>query len=111
MSSLLQQVLSYIKAPEPARFDSLALAVFRYQATHVPIYRTYLASLDVDPRIVGSLEDIPPVSTLAFKYARIENELHPESSAALRSAMMSGDATLCRHPKSTGHPPSAICSG
>lgn len=82
MMTVFQQVLSFINAPEPARFESLALAVFRYQAAHVPIYRAYLAGLDIDPRTVGSLEEIPPVSTLAYKYARIENELHPESPAS-----------------------------
>ena len=80
--TVFEQVLSFINAPEPARFESLALAVFRYQAEHVAVYRVYLTSLDLDPRSVRSLEEIPPVSTLAYKYARIENELHPESPAS-----------------------------
>jgi Acyl-CoA reductase (LuxC)/Acyl-protein synthetase, LuxE len=77
--TIFEQVRSYIEAPEPARFESLALTVFRYQAEHVPVYRTYLASLDIEPFAVRSLNEIPPVSTLAYKYARIENELHPLS--------------------------------
>lgn len=80
--TIFEQVRSYIDAPEPAHFESLALTVFRYQAEHVPVYRAYLASLDVDPCAVRSLDQIPPVSTLAYKYARIENELHPESPAS-----------------------------
>ena len=82
MIKLFQEVLSYINAPEPARFESLALRVFRYQAVHVPVYRSYLARLDVDPLTIDSLEEIPPISTLAFKYAWIENELHPESAGS-----------------------------
>src|SRR5262245_49915603 len=77
--TLFQQVLSYIDAPEAACFESLALAVFRHQARHVPFYRAYLGLLGIDPQTVRSLEQIPPVSTLAFKYARIENQLHPGS--------------------------------
>ncbi|MBV8454712.1 MAG: acyl transferase, partial [Deltaproteobacteria bacterium] len=77
--TIFEQVRSYIDAPEPARFESLALAIFRYQAEHVPAYHAYLASLGIDPRAVRSLGEIPPVSTLAYKYARIENELHPLS--------------------------------
>jgi hypothetical protein len=77
MMTIFEQVRSYIDTPEPAGFESLALTVFRYQAEHVPVYRAYLASLDIEPRAVHSLNEIPPVSTLAYKYARIENELHP----------------------------------
>jgi Acyl-CoA reductase (LuxC)/Acyl-protein synthetase, LuxE len=80
MLTLFEQVLSYIQAPDPACFESLALAVFHYQAEHVPVYRAYLASLDIDARRVNSLKSVPPVSTLAFKYARVENELHPARS-------------------------------
>jgi hypothetical protein len=80
--TVFEQVLSFIDTPQPARFESLALTVFRYQATHVPVYRAYLASLEIDPRTVRSLETIPPISTLAYKYARIENELHPMTAAS-----------------------------
>ncbi|HKV53280.1 MAG TPA: hypothetical protein VJN94_01445 [Candidatus Binataceae bacterium] len=77
--SIIEQVLSFIRAPEPAIFESLALAVFRYQAESVPMYRAYLDNLGIDPAKVASLATIPPVSTVAFKYARIENRLHPEA--------------------------------
>jgi hypothetical protein len=100
MITLFEQVLSYIGTPVRARFESLALAVFRYQAAHVPFYRAYLASLDIDPRAVHSLEDIPPVSTLAFKYALIENELHPESATSrvfLTSGTTFGQEERGRH--------------
>lgn len=82
MSKLFRRVLSYINAPQSAAFDSLALAVFRYQATHVPVYRAFLENLRIAPRGIVSIRDIPFVSTLAFKYARIENELHPESAGS-----------------------------
>ncbi|HJU11556.1 MAG TPA: acyl-CoA reductase [Candidatus Binataceae bacterium] len=80
--SIFEQVLAFIDAPEAERFEALALSVFRYQATHVSVYRAYLTQLGINPHAVSSLDAIPPVSTLAFKYARVENELHPESSAS-----------------------------
>ncbi|GEM_PF-43000 len=98
--TLFQRVLAYINAPNPQEFSSLALEVFRYQAAHVPVYRKYLASLNVDPALVGSLEEIPPMSTLAYKYARIENELHPESAASrvfLTSGTTRGQEQRGRH--------------
>jgi Acyl-CoA reductase (LuxC)/Acyl-protein synthetase, LuxE len=82
MLDLFREVLSYIREPEPPRFESLALAVFRYQAVHVPIYRSYLANLRLDPSSIRSFQEIPPITTLAFKYARIANELHRESPGA-----------------------------
>src|SRR6516164_3309719 len=89
MLDLFREVLSYIRAPEPARFESLALTVFRYQAAHVSIYRSYLANLQLDLSSIRSFQEIPPISTLAFKYARIENELHLESSNS-RTFLTSG---------------------
>ena len=80
--TIFEQVLSFINAPDAAHFESLSLAVFQYQARHVPAYRAYLTSLNVDPRNIRSFETIPPVSTLAYKYARIENELHAKSPAS-----------------------------
>ena len=77
MLDLFREVLSYIRDPEPARFESLALAVFRYQAVQVPIYRSYLANLRLDPSSIRSFQEIPPITTLAFKYARIANECTP----------------------------------
>ena len=98
--TVFEQVLSYIDSPEPTRFDSIALTVFRYQAAHVPVYRAYLASLHIDPLTVGSLEGIPHISTLAYKYARIENALHPKSSTSrvfLTSGTTIGRADRGRH--------------
>ena len=80
--TIFEQVLSFINAPDAAHFESLSLAVFQYQAQHVPAYREYLTSLNVDPRNIRSFGTIPPVSTLAYKYARIENELHAKSPAS-----------------------------
>jgi hypothetical protein len=87
--TIFDEVLSFINAPKAAHFETLALAVFAYQVQHVPAYHTYLASIEVNPATVRSIDEIPPISTLAYKYTRIENELHPEAPGS-RLFMTSG---------------------
>ncbi|GAB3978864.1 acyltransferase [Spirosoma terrae] len=58
--SLREQVLT-ISAQRPTfpSFESLALAVFQYQATFNPLYRTYLHYLGVQANQVTTLRQIP----------------------------------------------------
>jgi hypothetical protein len=69
--SIQEQVLSFIHRPEPERFDSLALDVFRFQYVSVPAYRRYCDGLGILPETLSSLARIPLVSTVAFKYASL----------------------------------------
>jgi hypothetical protein len=69
--SIQEQVLSFIHRPEPGRFDSLALDVFRFQYVSVPAYRSYCDGLGLLPETLSSPERIPLVSTVAFKYASL----------------------------------------
>jgi hypothetical protein len=68
---LYDQVLSFIAEPRAERFEPLALEVFRHQFNAVPAYREYCISLAVSPAQVTSIDQIPAVSTLAFKFARL----------------------------------------
>ena len=71
--SIFDQVLDFIGQPESARFEALALAVFRYQFDSIAPYRRYCLERGLDPDSVASIDEIPPVSTLAFKYAELSN--------------------------------------
>jgi hypothetical protein len=72
--SIVDEVLDFIRGPTPREsFDALALRIFAYQFAHVPAYRSYVAALGVDPAAVRRVEQIPVVSTLAFKYAPMES--------------------------------------
>lgn len=71
--SVFEQVLGFIAAPDPARLEDLALAVFRYQVANVAAYREHCRALGKSESVTR-LEDIPPVSTIAFKYARLAGE-------------------------------------
>jgi hypothetical protein len=68
------QILGFIDEPEPARFEKLALEVFRYQFAHVPVYRAFCLSRDADPTSVNGFGSIPFASTLAFKHAIVAND-------------------------------------
>ena len=53
--------------PSRDAFDSLALAVFRYQAVHNPVYAAYLHHLKVQPETVTALRQIPFLPIGFFK--------------------------------------------
>jgi hypothetical protein len=83
--TIFDDVLDFIRRPASApEFTSLALRVVTYQLEHVPAYRSYVESLGVDLATVPCLEQVPAVSTLAFKYARMESVAEPPTSAARR---------------------------
>jgi hypothetical protein len=66
--SIDAQVLDFINHPDPAGLESLALAVFAHQFVKVSVYREFCLSRSAAPDRVHSIDDIPPVSTAAFKY-------------------------------------------
>lgn len=80
--SIFDDVLSFIAAPRPERFEPLALRVFRYQFEHVPPYREYCLSRGAKPETAETLSRVPYASTLAFKYARMESRAAPDSPGA-----------------------------
>ncbi len=52
-------------------FRAMALEVFRFQAGTVPVYRDYLAALNVDPLQVKEVEEIPFLPVEFFKSFQI----------------------------------------
>jgi hypothetical protein len=69
--SIYDEVLSFINGPRAERFEALALAVFRYQFEHVPVYRQFCIARGVSPETISSISQIPAASTVAFKYADV----------------------------------------
>jgi hypothetical protein len=78
VTSTHQKVISFIHRPDPARFAELALEIFAYQFDSVPAYREYSRSLGKIPASVTTVDEVPMVSTAAFKYA----DLAPPGAAA-----------------------------
>ncbi len=81
--SIYDEVLSYIEAPRPEIFERLALAVFRYQFENVPVYRQYCVAYGASPEKVSFFDQIPAVSTVAFKYAEVHNTGERDSATAI----------------------------
>src|SRR5271166_6193887 len=69
--SIFEQVLTFIHRPEPESFQRLALDVFRYQFETVGEYRRYCEEQGVDPDAVRSVDDVPAISNVAFKYSEL----------------------------------------
>jgi hypothetical protein len=72
--SIYEQVLTFIHRPEPESFEQLALEVFRHQFETVGAYRRYCQARGVEPGAVHSVDDVPAVSTVAFKYAELASD-------------------------------------
>src|SRR3984957_15011877 len=81
--SIYDEVLSFIRMSRRELFDPLALAVFRHQFENVPVYRRYCVARGASPENVGRLDQIPMASTLAFKYAKVDNTAEGDSAGAL----------------------------
>jgi Acyl-protein synthetase, LuxE len=82
VTSIYEKVLRFIQLPDPSAFDPLAIEVFRYQFENVPPYRTYCLDRGMDPGTVRTVAQIPAVSTVAFKYARMESVIEPPSGTS-----------------------------
>jgi len=101
--SIYDQVHGFIAAPDRAKFDQLALEVFRYQVANVAAYRELCRTVGVREDSISRVEDIPPVSTLAFKYVRLAGD---QLNAGEKIFFTSG-TTIGRSERGThivGHP-------
>jgi len=91
--SIYEAVLRFIEAPLEARFEELALRVFRHQFSAVPSYRDYCISRGVAPSHldrIRSLDQVPPISTVAFKYADLCDRAAIHDAKDSRNFLTSG---------------------
>jgi hypothetical protein len=98
--SIYEQVLTFIHRPEPESFERLALAVFRHQFDTVGAYRRYCDGCGVEPDGVRSVEEVPAVSNVAFKYADLAIDgasLAPDAAVFLTSGTTQGRGRRGRH--------------
>ncbi|MFD2571705.1 acyl transferase [Spirosoma soli] len=76
--SLRQQILTVsAQAPNRDTFESLALAVFRYQAVYNPVYRDYLHHLNVEADQITDLRRVPFMPIGFFKKHRVLTGVSP----------------------------------
>ncbi|HEY6395037.1 MAG TPA: hypothetical protein VIX12_06430 [Candidatus Binataceae bacterium] len=81
--SIYEQVVSFIHSPELAGFGALAMSVFHYQFQNVQAYRQFCVEQGCGPASVRSINEIPAVSTFAFKYANLVDAAATNSAQAL----------------------------
>lgn len=84
---IYQKALAFIARPDPAQLQALALDIFRHQFETVASYRDYCLSIGLHPEDARTVDDIPAVSTLAFKHARLAGA---EEGPDARTFMTSG---------------------
>lgn len=97
MPNIYQEILNFIRDPQPARFDELATRVFRHQFDSVPNYRAYCESRAADPERINSVDEIPAVSAAAFKYADLAHVENGPRLEFLTSGTTLGRSHRGRH--------------
>ncbi len=98
--SIYEQVLSFIHRPEDKSFEQIALEVFRHQFETVGAYRRYCEDRGGAPDSVRSVDQIPAVSNVAFKYAELASEGSaeaPDAAIFLTSGTTQGRERRGRH--------------
>lgn len=66
-TEMIGRVARFIEAAEVDDFGAVALALFRYQCTAMPILGAYWRELGATPERVKRWEDVPPVALGVFK--------------------------------------------
>jgi hypothetical protein len=82
ISKIVKEILGFIDHPDRSMFDSLAMKVCRYQYDAIASYKNYCRQVRRTPERVLSPEQIPFVSTIAFKYA----DLAPDDAGRIPGA-------------------------
>ncbi len=88
--AIYDRVVSFIRMPQAEHFEALALDVFRHQFDSVAPYREFCLGQGVGPDQIRSLDDIPALSTAAFKYAELADSVTAHPPAESRVFMTSG---------------------
>lgn len=95
--NVLENVLDFIVKPTAAIPSEIALKVFRHQFDNVSSYRLYCQDRGVVPSGIRSVDGIPFVSTAAFKYANLSQNVGSAPLVFLTSGTTQGRYRRGRH--------------
>lgn len=73
MNKIYTTLQAHIQNVQPATFEQVALAVFRYQVQNNPLYQQFITLLGVSPEQVQKIEQIPFLPIQLFKYHTIKS--------------------------------------
>lgn len=79
------------EASDDARFESLALDLFAFQAEHCAPYRRFCAWRGIAPREVRRIDEIPPVPAGAFKELPLRSFEATRTTHVFRTSGTSGE--------------------
>lgn len=95
--TLREQIISLsAKAADPGAFEPLALAVFRYQAAHNPVYAAYLRLLGVQPERVTDLRRVPFMPIGFFKTQSVLTGFNADGLESSESLTFASSGTTGR---------------
>ena len=94
--TLLQQIATPLDSED---FNAVALQLFRYQATHNPLYARFLELLSVSAEKVTNIRDIPYLPIALFKQYAIKTGKWP-SRFIFRSSGTTGQVVSRHHLRS-----------
>ena len=77
-------------------FEERALALFRWQAVHNPVYGEFVAALGLEPRDVLTLEAIPFLPVEMFKSHEIKSG-HWQTARVFRSSGTTASTSRAQH--------------
>lgn len=94
-SDLPSAVAGFVGAPDPGRFDELAVAAFAWQHERIEPYRRLCAARGVAPGSVAGWREVPMVPAAAFKSAELAAAPAVET---FLSSGTGGERSVHRHP-------------
>lgn len=81
---------SFLLSINEQTFPEVALAAFRHQAKHVPIYRDWVNQLGLDVKGINSWQDIPFLPIEFFKTEKVVDQPLPENPLTFASSGTTG---------------------
>ena len=97
LSEYRQHLRRQVSEVTPATFEEVALRVFRYQAEHNPVYRTYLAHLNYKTDRPERLAEVPHLPIQFFKHHTIRTGQPPVPAVIFESSGTT-NSTSSAHP-------------
>jgi hypothetical protein len=97
-ASLPDRVAAYLDAPDPARFDDLALAAYAFQVRHGVAQARLAARRGIDPIRLTHWRQIPPVPAAAYKAADLGLTGWPAQATFRSSGTTAAERSVHAHP-------------
>ena len=96
LPSLPERVLDWVRQPQEATYNSLALAAFAYQFERIPAYRRLCETRHRTPEAVEHWQEIPAIPATAF--ATVELHTDPPLEVFRSSGTRSRQRSVHHHP-------------